>query len=195
MGKNSYQVSEELDGPDRIGLVVWAMKVPERKVAESLTKFANEGNESALRWAKRLVDHGVTDTMRSELVRIVGRVKFRSQMKLDSETGGFVWNYTIPLAKSVEDDYVVFAFMVARLLDSSGAFSIKQCALPTDMKKLAKKYPSLREKVRTGKYDCKNFFVGNAKARYCHDNCGARFRIAERRCRDKANQMLGNQML
>lgn len=159
MEKNSYQVSEELDGRDRIGLVVWAMNVPERKVAESLARFANGGNESALRWAKHLVQHGVTDTMRSELRRIVGRMTFRAQMKLDDETGKFVWNYAIPLAKSVNDDYVVFAFMVARLVDSDLTYKVKRCELE----------------------ECRKFFVGNAKARYCHDNCGAKVRARKMR--------------
>jgi len=157
-----------MDTRDRIGLGVWAMHMPERKVAESLVKFANGGSDSALSWVRRLEQYGVTDAMFSELDRIVRKVKFRAQMKLNRETGTFDWKYAIPLAHSMSDDNVLFAMMVARLVNSEWADNIKRCELQ----------------------ECRNYFVGNAKARFCHDNCGAIVRARKMRKRNKERQML-----
>ena len=168
MKKKSYLSAEQMDVRDRIGLGVWTMHMPERKVAEALVKFGNGGSEIAMGWVKRLERHGVTDTLASEVDRIVRTVKFHAYLKLDHETGRFEPQFETPLAESMSDDKALFAMMVARLVNSEWAYNIKRCELE----------------------ECRTYFVGNAKARYCHDNCGAKVRAREMRKRNRERQMM-----
>ena len=168
MKKNSYLSAEQMDVRDRIGLGVWVMHMPERRVAEALVKFANGGSEIAMGWVKRLERYGVTDTLVSEVDRIVRNVKFRSYLKLNHESGRFETQFETPLAQSMSDDKALFAMMVARLVNSEWADNIKRCELQ----------------------ECGTYFVGNAKARYCHDNCGAIVRARKMREKQKYRQAM-----
>ena len=95
----------------------------------------------------------------------------------------------MPTGENVSPE-ALSAYTVANLLSEGILDYLKRCELPARMEELARKYPDLREKVRTLQCECGNYFLANKKGRWCSNNCGARFRKAEGREKDKRRQIL-----
>ena len=155
---------------------------------EELLRVANRGDEPARYWLERIAKHGVTKGLANKLTEELTGFPMIAHPAFNADTRSLEPNFEYP--DLPEDVNIRTAFAVAVLLWEGKLDGLKRCALPAKIEELAKKYPSLRKRIRAGKFDCKNYVVKNSKGKWCSEKCGSHFRTTEKRESKKRSQML-----
>ena len=137
-------------------------------LAEVLAQYANDGDEDALRWVKRLFRYGPTVSLLSELDKKLRYIRSEAYLSFNYTTARFEWKHGFPSDRTFSDRDSIYAVMVARMINDGSDGRLKQCELES----------------------CRKYFTGNAKARYCHDNCGAIVRARKMRKDQKRRQAM-----
>ena len=134
--------------------------------AKELITAANNGNQDALYWIRRIERYGITESLMVDIARILKNIPIRAQLVLNRKDLTFRYEHTIdePLS-GIER---IYALVILDMIRDGALDGLKRCELN----------------------ECRKYFIGNAKARYCHDNCGAKVRARAMRRRNKAAQMM-----
>jgi len=166
-GSNTAKMSDEpLHSYDGLDIGAWANQDP-KGVARGLVAAANQGDPLALRWVRRLVKHRVTDSLLADVDRIVRGELWSAFLILEPSSRKFEWRLR-PRRDSLQDREKMFGWMVAWLVTVDAIDGLKRCALK----------------------DCRKYFVGGPRAKWCSENCGSKYRIRKKRKLDRERQML-----
>lgn len=166
-GSNTAKMADKpLHNYDGLDIGAWANHDPHR-VAGGLVNAANRDDPLALRWVRRLVTHGVTDSLLADVDRIVRDIPFGAFLILKPSSRKFEWRLRLR-RNSLQSRETIFAWWVAWLVTVDGIEGLKRCALK----------------------DCRKYFVGGPRAKWCSENCGSKFRVRNKRKRDRERQML-----
>ena len=127
---------------------------------------AEEFSQLMLKWLAHYYRYGLSKKMIRDLNAAMVGVKCRPWI-YDDQEGGYACAYAIDF------DHVPPVESIAALFFSSMALS-----------------GALNGLKRCESEECRNYFIGNAKAKWCSDTCGSRERLRDKRRRDKERQML-----
>ena len=142
--------------------------IPEKNVVKALIAGANMGVEEGVYWVKRLSRYGVTNALINEINDLLESIEVHTSYRWNKKSRKFEQLEPIPNESSFPTWNHVFALMVSRFVNSE-----------------------LIDKLRTCQLDgCNNYFLGGPRAKWCSDNCGSKFRVRDKRKKDKQRQML-----
>lgn len=135
-------------------------------LAERLVREANSKNEAVLRWLNPLIESGATDEYLIELGEELFPIEVPQYRMLDRDTFRFRWALRGRMSKKAAEAFRNGgpALAIARLIDDSFTNRIRRCELA----------------------DCRTYFVGDPRARWCSRRCGSTHRQRELRKRRKA---------
>ena len=135
-----------------------------RRRAEFLVGAANDiGGEPAAA-LDALIRRGPTLPFLEKIDNAIGDVQQCSTLKLDKKNRCFVWE---PVNTNLSIQIITLVCLVS-VINAGLAGRIKRCA----------------------RKDCRKFFFGDLRKKWCTDNCGSLIRIRKKRKLDKERQML-----
>lgn len=119
-----------------------------------------------LKWLSRFYRYGISKKMLQELNAAMVEIKCSPWIYTD-ENDGYVLTYAIN-------------FDQIPPVESAAALFFSSMALNGELNGLK----------RCESHECRKFYVGNAKAKWCSDTCGSRERLRKKRKRDRERGML-----
>jgi hypothetical protein len=141
-------------------------KKPLHSECAMVLKAANAGDERFLAWLRRVERHGVTHGLAEDINKKLLGFQMPACFVFNTETGklepGF-FPFDLP-----KNDEVMIAFSVAVALADGALDTLKRCALK----------------------ECSKYFVGDPRAKWCSETCGSKYRVRNKRKKDKQRQML-----
>ena len=160
----------------------------QRDRADWLLTFANAGIEPMRTWVSTIHSDGVTDSLAKDLNAKLRKGPMPAVFHFDRRARTLRPMHS-PLSEDVPDE-VKAAYLLSEMICDGVLDQLKQCELPSRFQQLARKFPSLKPQIRSGRYDCSNYFLGNSKARWCSNRCGTKFRKAEAKEEAKRRQII-----
>jgi len=136
------------------------------RLLEILLEAANQGDEEAQRWLKRIERHGITKGLVRDLNQKLLGWPMEACFALDEDAAKLDASFLI--GSLPEDKSVHTAFSVAMLISKGALNGLMQCAST----------------------ECRNFAVRSTRAKWCSDKCGGRDRGRNKRKNDRQRQML-----
>lgn len=136
-------------------------------LVEDFVESANDGDDLARRWLDRLVRYGVSDAFKAEVLEHARTVRFETYPELDKETGRFYWRRDLVPNQQVSREGA-YALILVLLINSDRTDYIGRCSLK----------------------DCRKFFYGDTRTRWCSTTCGSRYRVTKKRNPAKARYMI-----
>lgn len=176
------------------------------KIANNETRYVLP--EIARWWVERLIQHGVTDTVLENVNRLVRNHSFIARIQLNEQSRRFDWVYewdtgpvqnhavrTIDermtytgklIRQPLNDDQPnshesFYALLVAWTISYDRVNWIRRCGIGDEMKALARRYPNLKKKVKSGAYDCNRYVFGAENKKWCQKSCGSKYRVTKER--------------
>ena len=142
------------------------------RAASDVDKFvaaANDGDKQALYWIRRLERYGVTASLLQDIVKIINRAQMIMSIVVveDGENLRLDYRHDFP-EHHVPAPEIFYAINFMSYLGAGALDGLKRCSLK----------------------ECRKYFVGNAKAVWCSDKCGSKYRARRMRKRNKERQML-----
>ena len=153
-------------------------------IGAALVNAANEGDEIALRWISRLTTKGVTASLLKDVQRMVRRLDAEAVLMLDKESKSFEWKLQVDDGVFANRE-ILLAYAVAWIITADRVSSLTKCALPDEIRKLARSYPFLRDRIKAGAFDCDNYVFSYGKKIYCSGRCSSRYRVTKDRASKK----------
>ena len=138
----------------------------DQQLLEMLLEAANQGDELARRWLKRIEQHGITKGLVRDLNQKLEGFPMEACFALHEDTAKLDASFLI--TGMPEDESVHTAFSVAMLLSKGALNGLMQCASK----------------------ECRKFAVRSTRAKWCSDTCGGRDRGRHKRKIDRESQML-----
>lgn len=144
------------------------MVAPIQDVAQALVDEENakaeayrplEDSGSAMNWwVGRLVSNGVTKELCRDLSLAVGQVTIPLRFM---RTGPTRFELQHTLFQGTDDE--LFALAMVRIIAEGFTDKVHRCALK----------------------ECRKYFVGDPRARWCSTTCGSKYRVRKKRRKDK----------
>ena len=125
--------------------------------------LANEGEETVLKWVKRVEKEGVTPALVIEINRALEKINFIACPALLPGMEKLGFRYANPAGVDGWDDETTMTYWVANLIADGTLNRLKRCEFK----------------------ECRKYFLGNAKAKYCSDRCGSNVRVRKLRSKSK----------
>lgn len=113
-------------------------------------------------WMIRLVDKGITDTLVNELNMELKDIRFR-HILMTPEGELPYWEYIADLKKYFGPK-IEAAYAFSQQLAIGGFVGLKRCRMR----------------------NCPRFFIGRPDAKWCSKACGSKYRVSQKRKRDKS---------
>ena len=136
------------------------------RILEMLLEAANQGDEQAQGWLKRIRQHGVTRGLVRDLNKELEGMPMNACFALNEDSKSLEPRFLF--SDFPESGTVRIAFAVATLLSEGALNGLIQCASK----------------------ECRKFAVRNTRAKWCSDTCGGRDRGRHKRKKDRERQML-----
>ena len=150
--------------------ISYALEHPTGEIAQrvkNLLAYANLGWEIELRWIQRIERYGVSNRLVADLNEVLRDFRGNAWLAIDPASHCLQWKAAAP--EGLEPDReMLIPFEIAQLLTEGGFDGLKRCAVK----------------------DCRNYFVGNARAKWCSESCGSKHRVRMKRKRDKERGMM-----
>ena len=128
---------------------------------------ANDLGGDALDWIKRIERYGITESLLKELEDTLKDVEIRGRIIFDRKDLGMKIANS-PVGDITMSDKMFAAFEISLYITEGMLGGLGRCELP----------------------ECRRYFIRNAKAKWCSDNCGSKHRIRKKRKLDRERQML-----
>ena len=140
-----------------------------RSAIDDLLTAANDGDKQALHWIRRLERYGPTASLLRDLAKPINHIQLTASLEVveDREKLSFRWRHEPPEHWTLNPE-LYYAGIFIYLLGIGALDGLKRCSLK----------------------ECRKYFVGNAKAVWCSDKCGSKYRARRMRKRNKERQML-----
>lgn len=137
-----------------------------KRRAEILVSAANSAvvDGEAAAWLDELIHHGPTLPFLKEIDEALGDVEQCSSLILDAVNRRFVW---VPI-KNYQPLSRLTLLCLVSLISAGLSDRLKRCSLN----------------------ECRRFFFGDPRKKWCSDNCGSKVRVRNKRKKDKERQML-----
>lgn len=139
--------------------------VPTEVLAQRLVMEANEGNEAVLIWLDALIDNGPTLDLLKQLSAAVFEVDIPQYLTLDLDTRKFRFALRGRMTKKAAERFrhAGPALAIVRLVNEDFTDRLRRCELE----------------------ECRRYFVGDPRSRWCSNACGSKYRQKEYRKRKR----------
>ena len=154
MAQNSYTEKRN----ELLDLAGLEREMPSDKVRRYIG-YANAGDADWLKWIQRIERYGITNSLISDINRILLDVQVNAYPMLKPGIGRMGFRYSFSKAGSQPSYEAMIAFQIACLIGDGTLDKLKRCQFS----------------------ECHKYFLGNAKAKYCSDRCGSNVRIRQSR--------------
>lgn len=134
--------------------------IPTDRLAKQLVSLANQDEENAVYWLDRAIDTGLSRSFLKEVERKVENFSVPSVPKLSGNR--FVWHRILIDPSGVPDMDAAFAMNMCLLINHGVIKKVHRCALD----------------------DCRTYFVGDSRSKWCSKSCGSKYRVRQKRLRD-----------
>ena len=134
---------------------------------QEVLELANQGDEYALAWIQRIARYGVTEKLAQDLNKKLEKFQMTACYGFDANSQSLEPRFWFPDGIT-EDREAQIAFVIASSLGERRLDGLKRCSLS----------------------ECRKYYVGGPRAKWCSDNCGSKHRIRKKRKRDRERQML-----
>ncbi|MEQ8860119.1 MAG: CGNR zinc finger domain-containing protein [Pseudomonadales bacterium] len=139
------------------------MEPSSSKLAETLVRLANEGDELATGWIERIRSKGASKSVLADIDAHVRGVQIVTYPKLSASERKFTWARKFPEGEEFRDREAAIALLLARLVNDEYLTRLHRCQLD----------------------DCGNYFVGDPRSKWCSTRCGSISRMRIKRRRDR----------
>ena len=113
-------------------------------------------------WFTIFVNEGITEKVIKYLNSRIQHVRFHHVLKY-SENGLPYWRYIADSNSVMSDPELQSAYGITHLVAIGALRDLKRCGLE----------------------DCQKFFIGRSNVRWCSKSCGSRYRVLQKRKKDK----------
>lgn len=142
----------------------WIAELEPRKAANRLLEDAENGNGNAKKYVNAFVTTGVTETLIKRIDSKLRKIDFAAQLRRTQGALTFEWRVGAPEPGQLAGE-VYYALLALLAISYGEARRFKECEY------------------------CKKRFLGNAKAKYCSNNCGSQIRVRRKRAKDKKRKL------
>ena len=142
----------ESEQPFRVGMIAFGNTG--EALAERMAREANEGGELAAYWMDRLISKGVTPKVLTEVGTAVRNVRRVQGVVPDMKAKRFVWETYLPESDWIPSIESAFALIVVKIINEDVVPKLHRCEHT----------------------DCRKYFVGDVRARWCSNSCGSKYR-------------------
>lgn len=132
--------------------------------AEWIVAGANMIGGEPAEWLARVIRRGPSLMLLQELEKAIGDVRQCSTLVLDKKNKRFNW---VPVESNRLID-VMYPLCLVSVINAGLSDRLKRCALT----------------------ECRKFFFGDPRKKWCSDACGSKVRVREKRRKDRERQML-----
>lgn len=150
------------DESNRLGIFRSAvMSTPVDEIAKALVVQANRSHPRAIQWLEPLVDSGPTNAFLRKLDVAVQHVELRTRVELEGDSKRRARNFELSQASFAGSELELFSLAVIRILMDDYVDRLHRCQLE----------------------DCRRYFVGDPRSKWCSKNCGSTYRVRDKRKR------------
>lgn len=139
-----------------------ALMLGDVALAKALADSANAGDATSAELFDQLrrgLSHDMLEKV-AAAARVVRRVQ---QPELDRKTWRFYWSALLPEAENIPTSAAAWALVTLRIHNAKLRARLHRCVLA----------------------ECRRFFVGDARSKWCSTTCGSKFRVRAKRKRDR----------
>lgn len=140
-----------------------ALQDPVESLADRLVEAANAEDHPAMEWLDHLTREGLSSWLVGQLNAAAAGLRVASYLHFDEESGKFDWVLETPAQRKFRSRDTSYALVFTRIINADLTDRIRRCELD----------------------DCRRFFVGDPRSRWCSNTCGSKHRVREKRRRDK----------
>lgn len=135
-------------------------------VLENLLVAANQGDELALQWIRRIHQHGVTKQLARDLNSRLSQCPLTAFFSFDADSKSLVPKFVVPENMQDAGRNFGITLYIACLLADGRLDDLKRCE------------------------ECRNYHVRGPLAKWCSDGCGSGKRQRDKRKRDREQGMM-----
>lgn len=139
------------------------MRLPLQEILEA----ANQGDEYTLAWIQRIARYGVTAQLAQDLNKKLEKFQMSASFHFDAKLKRLEPRFWFPQGIT-EDREAQIALEIVSLLGEKRLDGLKRCSLT----------------------ECRKYYVGGPRAKWCSENCGSKYRVRKKRKLDRERQML-----